>query len=65
MPIGWETHQPMIFVQAQDKVKTLLKQDGTEDIEMVMRSYVCMDMLSKELRDMIRAHLGLSQKKGN
>lgn len=64
MPIGWETHQPMIFVMAQDKVKSLLKQDGSADIEMVTRSYVCMDALTDELKLMIRQHLGLASQDG-
>lgn len=62
MPIGWETHQPMLFVQAQDEVKTLLNKDGMQEIDMVMRSYVNMDALPDDLKLAIRQHLGLVEK---
>lgn len=59
MPIGWETHQPMIFVMARDKVSSLLNAKGEQEVDMVVRSYVCMDSLSPDLKDRIREHLGL------
>jgi hypothetical protein len=51
----------MIFVQAQDEVKTLVNRDGVKEVEMVVRSYVNMDALSDELKLAVRQHLGLTK----
>lgn len=60
LPIGWDTHQPVLLVMAQDDVKTLVKADGEMDVELVIRSYVCIDALPEDLREKIREHLNAS-----
>jgi len=59
LPIGWEAHQPMLFVTARDEVKQILDSKGREEINLTIRSYVCMDVLPDELRSQIREHLKL------
>jgi hypothetical protein len=63
LPIGWQTHQPIIFVMAQDNVSALLNAQGRQQTEMTVRTYICMDALPQELKDKIREHLGLKDKK--
>lgn len=64
LPIGWETHQPMLFVQAQDAEDGLiLNAIGEKEIIMSGRGYVNMDVLSPELRSAVRVELGLDTDK--
>jgi len=61
LPIGWETHQPVLFVQAQDPEDRLLVNAlGEQEVIISGRTYVNLDVLSPELKRSIREELGLS-----
>jgi hypothetical protein len=62
MPVGWDHHQPMLFVAAQDPPSPIIKPGVPED-EMMVYSYACMNFLSNDLKTKIREELGLAEKK--
>lgn len=63
LPIGWETHQPAIFVQAQDPEDSLLVgPTGEREIIITGRMYVNIDFLSTGLWAAIREELGLTKR---
>lgn len=62
LPIGWETHQPVLFVMAQDEQQgTVLNAIGEREVFLSMQSYANMSFLSLELRRRIRQELGLDK----